>query len=65
MPIIQNRRHFMAGLAAGSAGLVAAPSLALAEPPPETTSVRLGRWIVGATAGSCSTSLANCSAPTA
>lgn len=43
MPIIQNRRRFMAGLAAGTAGLFAAPRLALAEPPPETTRVRLGR----------------------
>jgi len=43
MPITQNRRRFMAGLAAGTAGLVAAPSLGMAEPPPETTSVRLGR----------------------
>jgi NitT/TauT family transport system substrate-binding protein len=41
VPIIQNRRRFIAGLAAGTAGLVAAPRLALAEPPPETTSVRL------------------------
>lgn len=41
MHIIQNRRRFMAGLAAGTAGLVAAPRLALAEAPPETTSVRL------------------------
>jgi NitT/TauT family transport system substrate-binding protein len=48
MPIIQNRRRFIAGLAAGTAGLVAAPGLALAEPPPETTSVRLGRWVGGA-----------------
>jgi NitT/TauT family transport system substrate-binding protein len=48
MPIIQNRRHFIAGLAAGTAGLVAAPRLALAEPAPETTSVRLGRWVGGA-----------------
>jgi NitT/TauT family transport system substrate-binding protein len=43
VPIIQNRRHFIAGLAAGTAGLVTGPGLALAEPPPETTRVRLGR----------------------
>jgi NitT/TauT family transport system substrate-binding protein len=43
MHIIQNRRRFMAGLASVTAGFVAAPKLALAEPPPETTSVRLGR----------------------
>lgn len=41
MHIIQNRRRFMAGIAAGAAGLVAAPRLALAEPAPETTKVRL------------------------
>jgi NitT/TauT family transport system substrate-binding protein len=44
MHAMQNRRSFMAGLAAGTAGLVAAPRLALAEPPPETTSVRLLVW---------------------
>lgn len=48
MQIVQTRRRFVAGLAAGAAGLVAAPRLALAEPPPETTSVRLPRWINGA-----------------
>src|SRR6185436_11352370 len=48
MHIIQNRRDFLAGLAAGTAGLVAAPRLALAAPPPETTRVRLGRWAGGA-----------------
>ena len=47
MPIIQSRRRFMAGLAAGTAGLVAAPSLALAEPLPETTTVRLPKWVGG------------------
>ena len=41
MPIVQNRRSFMGGLVAGAAGLVAAPRLALAEPPPEMTKVRL------------------------
>ena len=48
MPIIQNRRGFMAGLAAGTVGIVATPRLAYAEPEPETTSVRLGRWVGGA-----------------
>jgi hypothetical protein len=36
MPIIRNRRRFMAALAAGATGLVMAPGPALAEPPPET-----------------------------
>ena len=47
MQIIQNRRTFLAGLtAAGSAGLFKVrPSNAAGEPPPETTTVRLGRWI--------------------
>ena len=45
MHIIQNRRHFLAGAAAaGAAGLMGAPSLARAEPPPETTTVRLPRY---------------------
>src|SRR3954464_2000739 len=48
MPITQNRRSFIAGLAAGTAGLVAGPSLGFAQPAPETNSVRLGRWIGGA-----------------
>jgi NitT/TauT family transport system substrate-binding protein len=41
MQIVQNRRRFLAGLAAGAAGLACSPSSASAEPPPETTSVRL------------------------
>ena len=45
MHIIQNRRTFLAGLAAaGAAGLIGAPSSARAEPPPETTTVRLPRY---------------------
>ena len=50
MQIIQNRRTFLAGAAAaGSAGLFKVrPSSAAGEPPPETTTVRLGRWIGGA-----------------
>ena len=50
MQIIQNRRTFLAGLtAAGGAGLFnVRPSNAAAEPPLETTTVRLGRWIGGA-----------------
>lgn len=41
MQIIQNRRAFLAGLVAGAAGVVAAKREARAEPPPETTKVRL------------------------
>ena len=42
MQIIQNRRHFLAGAAAaGAAGLLGTTTRARAEPPPETTSVRL------------------------
>ena len=49
MQIIQNRRHFLAGAAAaGAAGLIGTSTPAWAEPPPETTSVRLPRWIDGA-----------------
>ena len=46
MRIIQNRRHFLAGAAAaGSAALFnIRPSSAAGEPPPETTTVRLGKW---------------------
>ena len=46
MQIIQDRRTFLAGLsAAGSAALFnIRPSNAAAEPPPETTTVRLGKW---------------------
>jgi NitT/TauT family transport system substrate-binding protein len=47
MPIIQNRRHFLTG-AAAAAGFVGASTSAWAEPPPETTSVRLPQWIDGA-----------------
>ena len=49
MQIIQNRRRFLAGAAAaGAAGLIGATTDAWAEVPPETTSVRLPRWIDGA-----------------
>jgi NitT/TauT family transport system substrate-binding protein len=42
MQIIQTRRRFLAGAAlAGAAGLVGAPGSLLAEPPPETATVRL------------------------
>ena len=42
MQIIQNRRHFLAGAAAaGAAGLIGKPTPARAEPPPETTTVRI------------------------
>ena len=38
MPIIHNRRRFLAGL---TAGLIGTPASARAEPPPETTTVRI------------------------
>jgi NitT/TauT family transport system substrate-binding protein len=45
MQIIHSRRHFLASLsAAGAACLVGAPKLLHAEPPPETTMVRLPRF---------------------
>lgn len=45
MPIIENRRTFMAGVAAiGAAGLLGTPTQARAEPPPETTTVRLPKY---------------------
>src|SRR3954465_731597 len=48
MQIIQNRRTFLAGAAAaGAAGLVGTASDARAEPPLETTTVRLPRWVGG------------------
>ncbi|TIO19309.1 MAG: twin-arginine translocation signal domain-containing protein, partial [Mesorhizobium sp.] len=49
MQIIQNRRHFMAGAAAaGASALIGTTTDAWAEALPETTSVRLPRWIDGA-----------------
>src|SRR4051812_35551566 len=49
MQIVQDRRAFLAGLAAaGGAGLIGIPEPALAEPPLETTSVRLARYVGGA-----------------
>ena len=49
MQIIQNRRRFLAGLStAAAAGLVAAPRQLHAEPPPETTTVRLPNGVAGA-----------------
>ena len=45
MQIIQNRRTFLAGLSAAGAAASSAPRhRGRAEPPPETTTVRLGRW---------------------
>lgn len=41
MQIVQNRRRFLAGMTA--AGLVGAPTRVLAEPPPETTRIRLAK----------------------
>ncbi|CAH2395774.1 twin-arginine translocation signal domain-containing protein [Mesorhizobium ventifaucium] len=44
MQIIQSRRRFLAGLsAAGAVGLVGAATPASAEPPPETSRIRLSR----------------------
>src|SRR5262245_2842725 len=46
MQILQNRRRFIANLSAASAaGLVLSSRSALAEPPPETTTVRLPLWV--------------------
>jgi NitT/TauT family transport system substrate-binding protein len=45
VPIIQNRRHFLATLSsAAAAGLVDAPNVLAAEPPLETTTIRLFDW---------------------
>jgi NitT/TauT family transport system substrate-binding protein len=44
MQIIHNRRRFLAGLSAvGAAGLLRPPGVLAAEPPPEMTSVRIGK----------------------
>jgi len=44
MPMIQSRRHFLAGLSsAGAVGVLGAPSVLAAEPPLETTTVRLSK----------------------
>src|SRR5262245_59852288 len=44
MQIVQSRRRFLATASlAGVAGLVSAPNSLHAEPPPETTTVRLGK----------------------
>ncbi|WP_419693990.1 ABC transporter substrate-binding protein [Mesorhizobium muleiense] len=44
MQIVQNRRHLLAGAAAaGLAGLLGRATSAQAEPPPETTSIRLAK----------------------
>ncbi|APG93188.1 ABC transporter substrate-binding protein [Sinorhizobium americanum] len=49
MQIIQNRRSFLtSAAAAGVFGFLGTTEQALAEPGPETTSVRLPRWIGGA-----------------
>jgi NitT/TauT family transport system substrate-binding protein len=49
MQIIRDRRSFLTGLSAiGAAGLLRPGDLlAATDPPPETTSVRLPRWIGG------------------
>ena len=44
MQLVQSRRRFLAGASiAGAAGLVGAPKSLHAEPPPETTTVRLAK----------------------
>lgn len=43
MQIMQSRRRFLAGLSVGAAGVVGARKSLAAEPPPETTTVRLGK----------------------
>jgi NitT/TauT family transport system substrate-binding protein len=49
MPVVQSRRRFLAGATmAGAAGIVGLPKSLHAEPPLETTTVRLPRWIGGA-----------------
>jgi NitT/TauT family transport system substrate-binding protein len=45
MQIIPSRRKFITGLSATAAGLIRVPTSLRAEPAPETTSVRLPRWI--------------------
>jgi NitT/TauT family transport system substrate-binding protein len=46
MQIVQDRRRFLATLSlAGAAGLVGAPRTLRAEPPPETTTVRLAQFL--------------------
>ena len=48
MQVVQNRRSFLAGFsAAGAASLIGRTTLAWAEPPLETTTVRLPRWVGG------------------
>jgi len=48
MRTMQSRRRFLATASlAGAAGLVGAPRSLHAEPPPETTTVRLPRWVGG------------------
>lgn len=48
MQIVQNRRTFLTGLSAvGGASLMGTSTSAWAEPPPETTAVRLSRYIGG------------------
>jgi NitT/TauT family transport system substrate-binding protein len=44
MRIVQSRRRFLAGaMMAGAAGVIGRPKSLHAEPPPETTSVRLAK----------------------
>ena len=46
MPLMQSRRRFLTGLStAGAAGLIRVPRAFGAEPPPETTTVRLSKFL--------------------
>jgi NitT/TauT family transport system substrate-binding protein len=45
MQMMRNRRRFLAELSAAATGLLSAPGLVKAEPPPETTTVRLPQWV--------------------
>jgi NitT/TauT family transport system substrate-binding protein len=47
MHAMQSRRRFMAGLSAAGTGLMLSSRSVHAEPPPETTTVRLPKWVNG------------------
>ena len=64
MQIIQTRRRFLTGLTtAGAASLIGGPTPSRAEPPPETTRVRLTK--IAAFAGRRSMLPKNCYTPRA
>ena len=44
MQIIPSRRRFITGLSAAAVGLIGAPKSLYAEPPPETTRVRIAKY---------------------